>query len=87
MGFATVADVDDNDGELEDLFVDPQWHRRGIAQWLIRDAVGALGQSGRHRLWVVGNPQALAFYRAVGFLGDDPAVTELGTGLCLHLDV
>ncbi|GAA4413655.1 hypothetical protein GCM10023168_36610 [Fodinibacter luteus] len=87
LGFATVADVDAGDGELEDLFVDPQWHRRGIADRLLRDAVEALRESGRRRLWVVGNPQALAFYRAVGFTGGESVATELGVGLRLHLDV
>ena len=87
LGFATVADIDAGDGELEDLFVDPQWHRRGIAHRLLRDAVEALRESGRRRLWVVGNPQALAFYRAVGFTGGESVATELGAGLRLHLDV
>lgn len=87
LGFATVAGVDDGDRELEDLFVDPQWHRRGVAVRLIGDAVEALRESGVHRLWVVGNPEALAFYRAVGFTGGDSVDTELGAGLRLHLDV
>lgn len=87
LGFATVADVGAGDGELEDLFVDPLWHRRGIARRLLRDAVEALRESGPRRLWVVGNPQALAFYRAVGFTGGESVPTELGAGLRLHLDV
>lgn len=87
LGFATVAEGDDGDGELEDLFVDPRWHRRGVAQRLILDAAASLRESGRHRLWVVGNPQALGFYRAVGFRGGDSVATELGAGIRLHLDV
>ena len=87
LGFATMADIGPDDGELEDLFVDPQWHRGGIAQRLLLDAVEALRESGRRRLWVVGNPQALAFYRAVGFTGSEFVATELGAGLRLHLDV
>ena len=87
VGFATVTEVDGGDVELEDLFVDPPWHRRGVARSLVVDAVEALRGSGRRRLWVVGNPQALAFYRAVGFIGGDAVATELGAGLRLHLDV
>jgi ribosomal protein S18 acetylase RimI-like enzyme len=87
LGFATIADIGPDDGELEDLFVDPQWHRRGIAQRLLLDAVEALRASGRRRFWVVGNPQALAYYRAVGFTGTESVPTELGAGLRLHLDV
>ena len=89
LGFATVAEVDDGDGdvELEDLFVDPRWHRRGVARSLVVDAVEGLRESGRRRLWVDGNPEALAFYRAVGFIGGDAVATELGAGLRLHVDV
>ena len=87
LGFATVADSDDDDAELEDLFVDPHWHRRGVARSLVVDAVEALRKSGRRRLYVVGNPTALPFYRAVGFIGGDAVATELGAGLRLHLDL
>ncbi|MEO7423048.1 MAG: GNAT family N-acetyltransferase [Ornithinibacter sp.] len=87
LGFATVALGDNGDGELEDLFVDPQWHRRGVARGLIEDAVAELRESGRGCLWVVGNPQALPFYWAVGFIGGDSVARDLGAGIRLHLDV
>ena len=32
VGFATVASGQDDSPELEDLFVDPAWRRRGIAR-------------------------------------------------------
>jgi GNAT superfamily N-acetyltransferase len=35
VGFATVTDVD-GVAELEDLFVDPGWTRRGIATALVK---------------------------------------------------
>lgn len=87
LGFATVTGGEGEDGELEDLFVDPRWHRRGVARRLVLDAVEAMRESGRHRLWVAGNPHALAFYRAVGFRGGDSVATEHGAGPRLHLDV
>ena len=87
LGFATLAEVDDRDGELEDLFVDPRWHRRGVARTLVMDAVEALRASGRRRLWVVGNRHALACYRAVGFVGDDSPATDPDAGPRLHLDL
>jgi len=86
VGFATVM-VTDGAGELEDLFVDPRWHRCGVARRLVDDAVEALRRSGRHRLSVVGNPQALPFYRAVGFIGGDVVATDFGVGLRMHLAV
>jgi predicted N-acetyltransferase YhbS len=81
----TVGDA--GEAELDDLFVDPQWHRRGVAQRLIQDAIQTVHKSGHQRLWVTGNPHASAFYAAVGFVGSERVTTELGPGLRLHLDV
>ena len=86
-GFATVAVDPDGGLELEDLFVDPRWRRRGIARELVLDLVTAARQGGHQRLCVTGNPHALCFYRSVGFVEDGPAATELGRGTRLHLDL
>ena len=87
VGFATVTAGDLGEPELDDLFVDPHWQRQGVARRLIEDAVQTLRTSGRQRLWVTGNPHAMAFYTAVGFVGSERVATELGAGLRLHLDV
>jgi GNAT superfamily N-acetyltransferase len=87
IGFATVTLGDAGEPELDDLFVDPRWQRQGVARRLVEDAIGTVRASGQQRLWVTGNPHALAFYRAVGFVGDEQVSTELGAGLRLHLDV
>ena len=80
LGFATLTVVDDRDGELEDLFVDPRWHRHGVARALVTDAVAALRASGLRRLWVVGNVHALAFYRSVGFVGGEVVTSDPDAG-------
>jgi GNAT superfamily N-acetyltransferase len=87
LGFATV--LVDNAGELdlEDLFVDPDWHRNGIASALIADAVDAARAAGYERLWVTANPHALGFYRAVGFVEIGQMQTALGSGPRMCLDV
>ncbi len=87
LGFATVTLGEVGEPELEDLFVDPQWHRRGVARRLIEDATETVRGSGHRRLWVTGNPHASAFYAAVGFVGSERVATELGPGERLHLDV
>jgi GNAT superfamily N-acetyltransferase len=87
VGFATVAMDHDDGPELEDLFVDPDWCRRGIARRLVRDVVGTVRRAGHGRLWVTGNPHASAFYRAVGFVPTCRIATELGTGLRMYLDM
>lgn len=86
VGFVTVAEGDDGP-QIEDLFVDPDWRRRGVAARLILDVVRTARQTGHRHLWVTGNPHALDFYRAVGFVETDRIATELGTGLRMCLDL
>src|SRR5690349_4627143 len=71
VGFATITAAEDGEAELEDLFVDPGWRRRGIARRLVTQVVVLARRAGRRRLWVVANPHALAFYRMVGFVDVD----------------
>ncbi|GAA3336238.1 hypothetical protein GCM10020358_07610 [Amorphoplanes nipponensis] len=87
VGFATVAPGRDDGPEVEDLFVDPGRRRRGAARLLIERIVADAREAGHRRLWVTGNPHALAFYRAVGFVPVDQVATELGAGLRLSLDL
>ena len=71
VGFATylvVAGV----AELEDLFVDPPWMRRGIASALVADVALLLNERDFDTLEVTANPHALSFYRQAGFV-------EIGT--------
>jgi N-acetylglutamate synthase-like GNAT family acetyltransferase len=86
VGFATIALGHGGDAELEDLFVDPDWRRRGIARHLVRQIVAVAHDAELPRLWVTGNPHAMAFYSAVGFLKTGEVSTELGTGVRLVLD-
>ena len=87
LGFATVTVRDGAEPELDDLFVDPAWRRRGVARRLVEDAATGLRASGHRRLWVTGNPHARGFYAAAGFVGSEEVRTELGPGLRLHLDL
>lgn len=64
--------------ELEDLFVDPMWMRRGIATALVLRIVDAVRSDRVSCLEVTANPQALGFYRAVGFRDIGTANTEFG---------
>ena len=77
VGFATWLEADDI-FELEDLFVDPGWTRRGIAAALVNRIVQVLRARGVERLEVTANPHALAFYRAAGFIDCGVAKTDLG---------
>ena len=77
VGFATWAETAST-SELEDLFVDPGYMRRGIAAALVSRIAEVLRARGAERLEVTANPHALGFYRAVGFVDCGVAETALG---------
>ena len=76
VGFATLVG-----NELEDLFTDPDWMRRGIATALVRDAASTVD-----RIDVTANMHAQAFYEAAGFVLDGVTQTPGGPGRRMHLD-
>lgn len=78
VGFTTWSEAGDR-VELQDLFVDPSWMRRGIATALVIQVVEVLRARGVSRLEVTANPHALGFYRSVGFVDIGRAETDFGT--------
>ncbi|HEY5024503.1 MAG TPA: GNAT family N-acetyltransferase [Acidimicrobiales bacterium] len=84
VGFVTVA-PEPGLVELEDLFVDPEWMRRGIGRQLVLDAVASARRAGITRLEVTANHHASAFYRDVGFVLDHEVETRFGPAprMCL----
>ena len=78
VGFATWAETGGT-MELEDLFVDPGYMRRGIATALIGRIAEVLRARGAERLEVTANPHALGFYRSAGFTDCGVAATEFGS--------
>jgi ribosomal protein S18 acetylase RimI-like enzyme len=78
VGFATWAETA-GAIELEDLFVDPGYRRRGIATALVSRIAEVVRALGAERLEVTANPHALGFYRAAGFADCGTAETVFGT--------
>ncbi|MFI5053660.1 MAG: GNAT family N-acetyltransferase [Acidimicrobiia bacterium] len=87
VGFATTLATAVEAMELEDLFVDPDWMRRGVARSLILDVVELARARGTTRVDVTANPHALAFYETAGFVIDGTVATQFGPGLRMHLEV
>ena len=88
IGFATTrAGSNAHAIELDDLFVDPVWMRRGVALRLVADAVAITRAQGVARLEVTANPHAMLFYRAAGFIADGLTETLFGPGRRMHVDV
>jgi len=86
IGFATWLGPGDVT-EIEDLFVDPDWMRRGVGRALVQDLIALAQRRGVRRVEVTGNPHARAFYEKVGFTCDHEVDTPLGPGLRMHLDL
>jgi GNAT superfamily N-acetyltransferase len=85
-GFATWAE-DGGTVELEDLFVDPGYMRRGIATALVGRVAEVLRARGVRRLEVTANPDALGFYRAAGFTDCGVAETDFGAAPRMVLEI
>ena len=86
VGFVTTELMADA-LELEDLFVDPDWMRRGIGLELITDAMATARDRGIDRIVVTANPHAQPFYEKAGFVYDGEAETRFGPAPRMHADV
>ena len=86
VGFATIAD---SAGfvELEDLFVDPDWMRRGIGRQLVLDVVATARRAGMARVEVIANDHARAFYEDAGFVYHHDVETRFGSAPRMVLPV
>jgi GNAT superfamily N-acetyltransferase len=76
VGFATLVG-----SWLEDLFVDPDRMRQGIATALVRDLAATVP-----RIDLTANTHAFAFYESVGFVEDGLVEMSGGPALRMHLD-
>jgi GNAT superfamily N-acetyltransferase len=86
VGFASTS-LSGDVAELDDLFVDPDRMRRGIARALVLDAMSVARAGGCTRIEVTANSHALAFYNAAGFVADGVVTTQFAPGTRMHLDV
>jgi GNAT superfamily N-acetyltransferase len=81
VGFSVVLDGAQGAWELDGLFVEPEHWRQGIGAALVEDVADRARRAGAIRLDVVANPNALGFYRSVGFEEVGEVATQFGPGL------
>ena len=86
VGFAALLSAGDT-AEIEDLFVDPEWMRRGIGRALVLDLIAIARSRGARRVEVTANEHALAFYERVGFAAGHETETRFGPAPRMHLEV
>jgi GNAT superfamily N-acetyltransferase len=86
-GFSVLLEPVGGACELDGLFVEPQRMRAGVGRRLVQDARAIARDLGAARIEVVANPQAVAFYEAVGFARDGEAETRFGPALRMSLAV
>jgi N-acetylglutamate synthase-like GNAT family acetyltransferase len=87
VGFAVLLERYADACELDGLFVEPERLRAGVGRRLVEDAKRIARERGATRVDVVANPQAVAFYEAVGFIPVDEAQTRFGPAPRMSLPV
>lgn len=78
VGFAVLLECSGEACELDGLFVEPARMRGGVGRRLVADARRLARERGAQQIDVVANPQAVAFYEAVGFVAAGAAQTRFG---------
>ena len=78
LGFSVVLPLREGRCELDDLFVEPEWMRRGVGRLLVADLTARAAAAGASHVDVIANPNALAFYERLGFETTGQASTRFG---------
>jgi predicted N-acetyltransferase YhbS len=78
IGFVALLERVGAECELDALFVEPGRMRGGVGRRLVEDAARMARERGATQIGVVANPQALAFYAAVGFTSAGEEQTRFG---------
>jgi GNAT superfamily N-acetyltransferase len=86
VGFATTSAAADG-LELDDLFVDPDWMRRGAGRALVEDVVATARRRNCPRIIVTANEHALAFYERAGFITRGFVETTFGPAPRMTLEL
>jgi N-acetylglutamate synthase-like GNAT family acetyltransferase len=87
VGFAVLLDRSGDACELDGLFVEPDRMRAGVGRELVEDAKRLARTQGATRIDVVANPQAVAFYKAVGFHPSSSVQTRFGPAPRMSLSI
>jgi GNAT superfamily N-acetyltransferase len=87
LGFSVVLPVEGARCELDDLFVEPDWMRRGVGRVLVDDLAARAKAAGASYIDVVANLNALGFYARLGFQITGQTSTRFGSAPRMTLDL
>jgi GNAT superfamily N-acetyltransferase len=87
VGFVTVLPGDGSALELQDLFVDPDWMRQGVARTLLATVLATAKRACSACIEVTANPHADRFYRSIGFEPVHECETPFGPALRMRLAI
>lgn len=82
-GFSVVLPREDGDMELDGLFVEPAWWRRGIGRALVEHCASVAVNAGAKYLHVLGHTNAEGFYKTCGFAVGGTERTRFGVALVM----
>ena len=83
-GFAALLPRNDQNADLDAMFVEPTLRRRGVGRALVEHCSELARSRGSTFLHVVGNPHAKEFYMACGFEVTGTASTRFGPGILMR---
>jgi GNAT superfamily N-acetyltransferase len=84
VGFAAVLPRPDGGAELDALFVEPHFWKRGIGRRLVDHMAEVARVRAASFLHVIGNPHAEGFYVSCGFRVTGTVDTRFGVGLTMR---
>ena len=87
LGSTIVLPLADGVAELDGIFVEPEFMRRGVGWALLHDAFSMAREQGVRRIEVTSNPRAVGFYEKIGFVADGPVPTRFGPALRMHVEL
>jgi N-acetylglutamate synthase-like GNAT family acetyltransferase len=82
-GFSVILPREDGQIELDGLFVEPKFWRRGLGRMMVDHCAAVSRVLGSSTLHVIGNLHSKEFYVACGFKAYGVAKTRFGEGLLL----
>ncbi len=78
-----LADLENNSGEVQAFFIDPDWQRKGVGRLLWQKLVERAKTQRLVKLHLDADPSAVPFYQALGFeiVGEVPSGSIAGRSL------